>query len=691
MGGLPRQVLPATPRMAAEYAANFGWITASLKGASADALNVNGNPYGNPPQVGMPSVYQGFPITGAEILRWCGSPAGWVAANFRAAYLCDTATPLVDSLAISPNLVDTGGVPTGRECVDLGTTSFNAKLGIEFLEGGGARFKMAAGNEAIFDLTGGAVVSHLLVYRVLGSSTGGYRRMGGKQAAGLNGYEWGNNNGQWWSQIVASIGNALNTGASVQRDGAWHSATMTYDDTAKSHTFESDNDPVGFTGNYAGSASGVHNWGLGPKAGLGSAAGCQYAYVVVADKQITPAMRQAFWRHAQLHAPWLFACASSRSCRMTSDRIANYGSGQVAVGYEPSLVTVPLGNPGGTGIIAEDGLVYLDFGADRLNSWTLAANATKVPTTGPDGLYEAVELTDADATFQGNLQSPLAAIPGADSTKKFRFDFDIAGVGGTTLSMVDFEFSGDPGGPEGLLWWPSALGANWGKRVGTVVVPARPAHDHVQVRVYPTDYWTALTGVVKFAHPTMVYDWHGGAGEGDGPLLWKLPLSGSGANTMPQPITNLANTGTVFNPLRGAIDLVVGGFLGPRDDIPATFIDFNNGVNNNGRILWQVTVAGATQIQMWDSAGALVVNIAGTAPNALRHKMRLVWDSAVPVGQSFGTYYHALLLIDDAVDSGDGAAAWTPALASTMTNLYVGTTATTSAARALIESCEVWS
>ena len=48
----------------------------------------------------------------AELLRWLGggvAPAGWGVANVLAIYQCDTATPLVDSLGLGPNLVAAGG------------------------------------------------------------------------------------------------------------------------------------------------------------------------------------------------------------------------------------------------------------------------------------------------------------------------------------------------------------------------------------------------------------------------------------------------------------------------------------------------------------------------------------------------------------------------------------------------------
>ncbi len=97
---------------------------AELRGASAWLLNTLGTPaVGTTWQADTPSVYQGFPATADELLRWLGGgvyPAGFGIANVLGIYLCDTATPLVDSLGLGPNLVAAGGPLTGRECVGLG-------------------------------------------------------------------------------------------------------------------------------------------------------------------------------------------------------------------------------------------------------------------------------------------------------------------------------------------------------------------------------------------------------------------------------------------------------------------------------------------------------------------------------------------------------------------------------------------
>lgn len=665
-----RMVFPATPRAAAEYALNYGWETAALRGASPYLCNVNGNINGTPAQVGYPSVYQAFPPTADTLLRWLGAgvyPAGVGVANCLAIYDCLTPSPLTDSLGLGPNLVAAGGPLTGRECVGLGQAgSWTSKVGVELLDNNANRFSDAGGGT--FGVPDGEVRSFLAVIRFNPNcSLAGARVIGQEPGAPL-----------WTVALVPPntlyiYGSAAYVNTSVAAtwpEGAWHSVVGVMDSrvpgahTVALRTDLGDNISAGFAGTMAGAGS-IFRIGFGSAL---NSAGFQLAYLAFFNAEITSAMRANFWRHAQTPVPFLHARLNPLICPIGPSRVACYSGGnvgQAAVGYDASLVSASLGNALGSGYVAEDGLTWLGIGTTAQTAWA-GTNATNTATDGPSGMRDSARVSDADVVNAGFVTSGSANLAGATNVA-FQFAaWRQAVAAGGTNAVYRAYFTGDGGGPEELTWATDAgtVPVAWGRIAGNCT-PVGAAHTAVVVRLYPTDAVAASTGTVDFCVEGGIqnrnFDW----------LAHRRAAAGATSATTTPSILVVNTANRYYNPLRGRQRIIIGNFQGTSG---AVFLGF--GLAGTAGSLMLSYNAGQLILRIWDNAAALVAAVNCGAVNTARHVFDVVWDSMVD--------YFAVL--EGGTVLGSFAGPWTPGVAAVTPLGFGCDNSGSNAARCILEA-----
>ena len=667
-----RLVLPYTPRGAAEYALHHGWPTAVLRG-DVHLVNPNGNPYGTPPQVGYPSVYQGLPNTAATLLQWLGSPAGWTAANVLAVYQCDTASPLVCSLGLGPNLVAAGGPLTGRECVGLGQAgSFNSKIGVEVTAGAQA-FEEAVAS-AFWRVAAGGTLAVGIVFRVNTNTPAGDYRVLQKE----NG--WATT--RWFLSVSTAYMRARVTtvasgdvdsvlAAIVPNDGGWHIAVI---NIVNGQVYLRSDLGTSAPSAFVGAVDDV-----GMLSGIFHPLACpavQVAYVFTVDREVTAPLLTNFWRHAQTPVPFAYARTNPLVCPISASRVAAYGAGQAAVGYDAALVTAALGNPLGTGYLAEDGASFLGLGTDNMPAW-VGTNATVAAADGPSGMRDAARVADADGVNAGYATSGLATLAGATAVP-FRFATQCQAVAAGGLNAVlQVDFTGDAGGSElfTVATLAGTVPAAWGKFGGTVT-PIRNAHTGVVTRSLPTDGVGASSGSVDFAEQWGVQN------SALDRLAHRRVATGAAAATSTPEVSMVNTAHYIFSPLRGRIRLIIGGFQGTSG---ATFLQF--GAAAAAGSLTLDYNAGQLRLRLWDGAAALIATLNCGAVNTARHVLDLLYDSAAPIrGGATGGY---LVVREGAAILGEGGAAWVAATVA-VTPLRCGADAgVANAARCFIELTEL--
>jgi hypothetical protein len=658
MGGLPRNILPATPRMAAEYAANFGWETAALRGASPYRTNPNGNAFGNPAQVGYPSNYQGFPALPAGLLTWLGTPAGVLVANAIGGYLCDDVGNQLDDFGLGPALVQAGGALDSREAVGLAQAgSFTSKKAIELL--GGAQVYADAG--AAFADFGGAAGACLIVFRINPNAAAAERWIVTKWNGAVG---WTLSCSDTYVRATAH-GSVTTQSASLAvdvRDGGWHYALVVPDDVGKTISLFSDLGNV-TSAAYLGSITNAGHFSLGYTADSfsGQIPACYLLNVALAASAGT-----AYWRHGLMAAPFLHARTNPLIAPISANRVGLWSGGNVGqpcIGYDASLVVPTLGN-NGTGYVCEDGESHLGVSStDLFGLWTNSAVA-HTAVDGPSGMRDAVRITMAGAFAPGAcglFTTAPANLVGATNVP-FRLDayYKRATVG--TTACMGLYFIGDAGGAETfVVFVDPASPIDWIRNGGTVT-PVGAGHTIVYV------FLGASLNLqdVDFAEVTLLQN-H------STPLLtWRRTGAAVAALTT-TPSIEVVNTppaNYVYNPFRGRVRCIVGGFQGTAG---ATFLRF--GVAATAGSLVLDYSGGNLRLRIWDAAAALVCTVLGGAVNTARHEYDVVWDSM--------TGYVALL--EGGTVLGTFSGAWT-SCPTAVTPLYYGSNGGVNAARCRIEA-----
>lgn len=662
-----RLVLPATPAEIAKYHLNLGWETASLHGESSRVLNVNGNPCGTPAQLGYPSNYQALPADADTLLRWLGGgayPAGWGLANVLAIYLCDTASPLVDSLGLGPNLVAAGGPLTGRECVGLGQAgSFTSKVGVEFIDNSVNRF--VSGDAAFMNVAVGQIKSFLLVLRFNWNALTALTRIIGKEVAPL------------WTLVLngpgslALYGPAYAVSAVVLvpwTDEAWHSVVGVLDCVANVTRLRTDQGDA-VSAPFVGDLVNAGFLRLGQYSG--NATGCQIAYLACTDLEITSAMRAAFWRHAQLWTPFTHARLNPLIAPIAVSRVAAWAGGnvgQAAVSYDASLVTAPLGNPLGSGYVCEDGATFEPIGSDDFygNSITGGSPCVLTSVDGPSRMRDGMRVTMGAAWGAAFAWTPALGTPivGA-SNVPWRLDLDYRRALVGTTARAGYYFTGSGGGPEFFTVIADAASpADWGRNGGT----ATPANAD-QTAFYVVTGAAANLDDCDFGEPAVIKN------RLFANLAWRRVGTAAAAATTTPSVTVVNTNNYVYNPFRGRQELTIGDFQGTAG---ATFLRF--GVPGAAGALCLDYNAGQLRLRIWDAAAALAVTVNGGAVNANRHRYAAAWDSQVGVA----TLSEYNSVTREWTVLGAWAGAWTSAPGA-VTPLYYGSNGGANAARCFIE------
>jgi hypothetical protein len=626
----PVVVLPATMMM---FDARSSWL---LQGDAPPAY---------------PGEQQPFPSTAAALIAALGSPAGIVAADVQGAYLCASATPLVDSLAIGPNLASiAGGELTGRDCVGLPGSSFTSKVGCEFATTNSG-FQSAGGSDY------GAVPvnaqrSFLFVLRPQDAYDAGSTRTF---------TFWGWNNG--WS-IGRTAANLLQI---AMFDPGLHSATVaggltcqwlyacvTFDDATKTgnlYTSIGDSGAVAYANPLVDAAAGRY-FSLGLNFPAGGSALFQCAALYRIDKLLAKADCDTFWRAYNLNefnTPVAYTRAGPIVVPITASRVACYGTNQPAVGFSAAFAGTD--NLLKSGTVCEDGITFEPIGSDDLSSW-IVADSPHVTIDGPSGMRDALKLTNnAGHPFDiaaNGWSYRVANLVGATNVPFYQGAMFKAGVL-DTKARTGLIFRGDAGGDESFtVISQDAVAADW-TRYGATVTPVRAAHTTVWYCVGAAD----ASDDIDFAEPYLIQN------RSTAPLAWRRVSTAAAASTA-TPVTSITNVGNArYSPAKGRMTLRIAGFQGG----VVYFLD-TAGVGGGGRIA--IYHLGGLRFYMNDDTGANVFDISDAVPvGATERTFVLQWNAAA------GT---ASITEGGVVLASRAGAAWTPEPLD-VTPLYVGSNA----------------
>lgn len=505
-----------------------------------------------------PGEQQPFPNTAAALIAALGSPAGIVAADVQGAYLCDTATPLVDSLAIGPNLPAWGGGElTGSECVGLGQTgSFISKVGVEFTDTDSAYVGLGSDYGQV---PLNAQRSFLFVLRPSDAYDAGAER---------NFVAWGGPAVVWLlARGVASnyrlfiIDPGLHVTSVPGTMGCeWTYACVTFDDatkTANLFTSVGDAAPVNYVATLVDGAP--NGFALGSPLAFGGSALFQCAAMYRIDKLLAKADCDTFWRAFNLNefsTPCAYTRAGQLCTRITNvfGNVACYGANQPAVGYAANASTAT--NPLKTGVVCEDGASFLGLGTDNMPAF-VGTNAVVTATDGPSGMRDACRVADTDGVNAGFATSG-AAVPVGATNVPFIYSAYVKSGGVGTNAVFQSYYTGDGGGPETFTNWTiaGAVGAAWRPFIGLTHTPVGAAHTAVVTYLIPTDNVGASLGTVDFAE---VWGRQNAAVD---MLAWRRCAAGA-ASVTSTPSLSYTNVGNArFSPSRGRMRLRVSGFAG---------------------------------------------------------------------------------------------------------------------------------
>jgi hypothetical protein len=565
---------------------------------------------------------QAFPSTAASLIAALGSPAGWVAADIAAIYQADTASPLVDSLGLGPNLVAAGvGVLTGRECVGLPGTSFNSKVGVECVNNmGGDTFRAPLGAEAFGSVPAGTIFSVAVVYRY-----------GSNAVTNGNLVGHGGSNPRWW---LYNLGNDLRLHLEIPGflwtadavgaapyDNSWHVAFAVIDDVA--HTIQlftdvADSAPVAYAGAIQDLiARFAFFWNAS-----GSGTYSALAYVACCTKALTSAMRQSFWRSFNLNefnTPVAYTRAGPLIAPITASRVACYGENQPAVGFNTNFAGTD--NLLKSGTVCEDGISFLGIGSTDLSTWT-DSNTTHAAGDGPSGMRDASRITMLANWALGPggnyLYTPGGGANLAGATNvSFYVGARVKQATNGTTARLGATFTGDGGGSESFLFATSAATpADW-ELLSGAQTPLGATHTAIYYIA-----GAALTGNdVDFAEPYAIQN-----RAADVLAHRRVALGAAAATATPSvSITNVANAR--YSPVRGRLRVRIAGWQ--QSLLPGTV--FSAGLYSAAGNLSLYTSAAALYLEIFNTVPAAIVSIGSTGGfmNATERILVVQWDATL--------------------------------------------------------------
>ena len=625
-------------------------------------------------QVDGPGMVQPFPATALDLLTALGSPAGWTAADISAIHLCNTASPLVDSLGLGPNLVSVGTALTLREGIGIPDNSFVSKIAIEFPTSGvNGRFASA---DPTFMAPAGGTRGFLLVFRQSAPANNLDRVLTYEDVGAVGAKRWV----LYWfdpgtgMELRLFVNGVIGANTVFPQDCAWHSLIGYIDDLTLTAAWESDAVASPVLGYPVGGTFDVNDFfNIG---GCGAGAGptrMQVAYLACFTKAPTSAMRQTFWRAfspAALGTPNTYARANPLVCPISASRVACYAANQLAVGYSAGFAVD--GNAGQTGVVAEDGGSFEAVGSTNLVGTGAGVNAAGVVIDGARGMRSGLRVTMAAAWVPGPAYwtAPAAGAPLAGATNvafELSYYYRRATVG--TSGRSGLLFTGDAGGPERFDFAVDpATPADFLRFTGAAT-PAGPAH-------------TAAIVLLGASANLENCDFSDVALKRGAPFLaWRDVGNAAVAVTSTQTLsyTNVGNAR--YSPIRGAIELTISGFQGTSG---ATFLQYGPAAGAGSLTLDYA--AGALRLRIYDSAAALAATVLCGALDATEWRLLISFDARGPVPGVLGQNITVERLNAGASPTllGTWAGNWNPPSVD-VSPLYVGSTDLgTGAARCLI-------
>jgi hypothetical protein len=589
----PVVVLPATMMM---FDARSSWL---LQGDAPPAY---------------PGEQQPFPSTAASLIAALGATGVILPASVLAIYLANTASPLVDSLGLGPNLVAAGGPLTGRECVGLPGTSFNSKVGCELLDD--AAMSFADAGAAFMNVPAGGVRSLLMVVRFNPADIATNRRIMSKEGAV-----------RWWLQThtLTSIQLSAQNGGDFNMadlspityiDGSWICIGGVIDlatPVISLLTSLGDASSVGACPvdvvNAASFAVGV--------AGVATA-GFQLAYLACFDVALTSAMRQSFWRSFNLNefnTPVAYTRAGPLVAPISASRVAAYGTNQPAVGYNSNFAGTD--NLLKSGTVHEDGITFEPIGSDDFYTNTFTGPSAKASVDGPSGMRDGVRVTmnGAWGAAWGNTPAAGFAIVGV-SNIPWRGDINYRRATVNTTARMGLYFAGSGAGPELFtLISDAASPVDWVRGGGTCT----------PVNADQNTGYIVFGGALAFddcdfGDPAVVKN------RSTAPLAWRRVGTAAAAATA-SPVTSISNIGNArYSPAKGRMTI---RFSGMPSAITGNECLLCCGTYGNAGSMAVFRATGNLTLAIYDDAGAPAVVFNTVAiVNNIEHTIIVQWDAA---------------------------------------------------------------
>jgi len=676
-----QQVLPATPAEVAQYHANYGWEVASLHGESSRLLNVNGNPFGDPPQVGYPSRYMPLPPTDAALVAM-----GWpsiLGAVDGDLWLCDEA---------AGNLVgEINGYQLAPQNAPLQNRDFHglayggslwAKKAVECLGNlGNERFVAAAG-AGVLDVGAGVdfTISLLLRPRSLILGTQIFIRKF-NAAIGWDIYATAATGQPTFRMTDAGGGTQWILPVNIY-DGALHLATVSIDRDGNVSWYFDGAATVAAAAARPGDLTNNDTFTLLNYSPGGFSFGGQCAWVMVnIGVAASRVGHDALWNCMQLPRPYAYGMANPLVAPIAASRVACWAGGntpQVPVGYHANLVSAARGNALGTGYVCEDGATFLGIQSANISTfgaggWSRNGATIFTATDGASGMRDGQRITMGGAwavgvqsTYGPSAPSPGATLAGATNVSFLMGVMAKQATVGTTLRGGMY-ITGDAGGPETFTLISSgSTTANFAKYIGTAT-PVRVAHTNAYAQLGAA----VLNDNVDCCEVYLIQN------RAVDVLAWRRvgEPAAAGTSTPTYQLTNTANR--YYNPLRGQIRLVIGGF---QLTDGAVFLQF--GAAAAAGSLTLDYNAGQLRLRIWDATPALAATVLCGALDATEWRLVISYDSTTPVRDGGNANVVVERINPGAPTTWLGASwgAWTAPTAAVLA-LYFGSAAGANAAR----------
>ena len=646
---------------------------AALHGASPYLLNTRGYPaFGASWQGDAPSNYMPIPTTDAEAVA-----LGWpsiAAAVDGDIWLCDEAAGNLVGEVNGYALTPYGAPLQNREFVGCGYGGgFTTKRAVEAQATTGMGFVDAA----MADLNPGTNdFSVSVLIRLNPASTFGF--IIGKYDPFVSSIGW------HVAYTVAGridmwLGDASGTtnhiGAFVALDGSVHLITISVDRNGNVSWYVDDQATVTMAALRPGTIS-QNNRAFSLAGRDGSGWSC-YGQIAWAWHNIGVACDRTghdnLWRHGRIYAPYAYGMANPMVAPISPSRVACWSGGntpQVPVGYHASLVSAARGNALGTGYPCEDGASFEAIGStDFYTNTAVAGGCARASVDGPSGMRDGVRVTMGGAWaagVNGYLRAGGVAIVAA-SNVAWRQDMNYRRATVNTTARHGMYFTGDGGGPEFFtLVADAASPVDW-TRAGGTCTPVGAAHN-----VFFTQYGAAaLNDNCDFGEPAVIKN------RTTPSLTWRRVGTAAAAGTS-TPTYQLTNTNNrYYNPLRGQIRLIIGGF---QLTDGAVFLQF--GAAAAAGSLTLDYNAGQLRLRIWDATPALAATVLCGALDATEWQLVISYDSTTPVRNSGNANVVVERVNPGAPTTWLGASwgVWTAPTAAVL-GLYFGSNAGANAAR----------